>query len=67
MTLLSDLGVHMYINVELEDAYTGETVIRLKEWVESDEAAYNLLDRILQAEKALRKPFNQDTSDDTPF
>lgn len=56
----------MHLAIQLKSDYDMKEVISVEEWVKSEEDAYNLIQRVLDAEKALRKPYKTCT-DDIPF
>lgn len=56
----------MYLAIQLKSDYDMKEVISVEEWVNFEEDAYDLLKRVLDAEKALRKPYKTCT-DDIPF
>lgn len=46
----------MHLAIQLKSDYGMKEVISVEEWVNSEEDAYDLVKRVLDAEKALRKP-----------
>lgn len=56
----------MHLAIQLKSDYDMKEVISVEEWVNSEEDAYDLVKRVLDAEKALRKPYKTCT-DDIPF
>lgn len=56
----------MYLAIQLKSDYDMKEVISIEEYVNSEEDSYALVKRVLDAEKALRKP-HKTCTDDNPF